>query len=41
MEPHVVANQHLAQLTDADRRRRDQRAARIVSRVRTFGRRRA
>jgi hypothetical protein len=39
MEPHVIANRHLEQLTEFDRRMRDERAARIFARMRAFARR--
>ena len=41
MEPHVIANSNLERLTEADRRQRDAQAARIVSRLRGFVRRRS
>jgi hypothetical protein len=41
VDPHVLANRRLEQLTDLDRRRRDARTARLVSRVRLPARRRS
>ena len=40
MEPHVIANRHLEQLSEFDRRGRDERAARLFARMRKIGRRR-
>jgi hypothetical protein len=41
MEPHVIAIRHLELLSEADRRQRDARTARIFSRMRTRTRRRS
>jgi hypothetical protein len=41
MEPHVIANRHLEQLSETDRRSRDAQVARFVTRMRKFGRRRS
>jgi hypothetical protein len=41
MEPHVIAIRHLELLSEAERRQRDARSARIFSRMRTARRRSA
>jgi hypothetical protein len=39
MEPHVIANRQLELLSEADRRLRDARSARILTQIRTARRR--
>jgi hypothetical protein len=41
MEPHVIANRRLEQLSETDRRSRDAQTARFVTRLRRFARRRS